>query len=222
MKAPRIVQSYWSKAYQNTPNSGWAFRESHYMSWALSCLQLKQFYDEIELVTDSEGADLLINKLHLPYTSCLTILDKLKNENPAIWALGKIAAYEVQQEPFIHVDGDIYIWKPFPKRIEEAGIVAHNSMLLGERMDSVELSTSHASLGELYGMIQVQSLLESMKEIYGWLLLVAILCLIALMLRYSDIRPIKIIEPTYNVIYKFMRHDIIQRLQFRRRKRALQ
>ena len=26
MKAPRIVQSYWSKAYQNTPNSGWAFR----------------------------------------------------------------------------------------------------------------------------------------------------------------------------------------------------
>lgn len=101
-------------------------------------------------------------------------------------------------------------------------VMAHNSMLLGERMDSVELSTSHASLGELYGMIQVQSLLESMKEIYGWLLLVAILCLIALMLRYSDIRPIKIIEPTYNVIYKFMRHDIIQRLQFYRRKRALQ
>lgn len=101
-------------------------------------------------------------------------------------------------------------------------VMAHNSMLLGERMDSVELSTSHASLGELYGMIQVQSLLESMKEIYGWLLLVAILCLIALMLRYSDIRPIKIIEPTYNVIYKFMRHNIIQRLQFRRRKRALQ
>ena len=25
MKAQRIVQSYWSKAYQNTPNSGWAF-----------------------------------------------------------------------------------------------------------------------------------------------------------------------------------------------------
>gem|GEM_PF-4178056 len=44
MKAPRIVQSYWSKAYQNTPNSGWAFRESHYMSWALSCLQLMHVF----------------------------------------------------------------------------------------------------------------------------------------------------------------------------------
>ncbi|WP_276855556.1 DUF6734 family protein [Bacteroides fluxus] len=126
MKKTKIVQSYWSKAYKNSPNSGWAFRETHYMSWALSCLQLKQFYDEIELITDSEGADLLINKLHLPYTSYLTTLDKLNDENPAIWTLGKIAAYEMQQEPFIHVDGDIYIWKPFPKRIENAGIVAQN------------------------------------------------------------------------------------------------
>lgn len=126
MKKTKIVQSYWSKAYKNSPNNGWAFRETHYMSWALSCLQLKQFYDEVELVTDSEGANLLINKLHLPYTSCLTTLDKLNDENPAIWALGKIAAYEVQQESFIHVDGDIYIWKPFPKRIENAGIVAQN------------------------------------------------------------------------------------------------
>lgn len=63
MKKPKIVQSYWSKAYKNFPNSGWAFKETHYMSWGLSCLQLKQFYDEVELITDSEGADLLINKL---------------------------------------------------------------------------------------------------------------------------------------------------------------
>ena len=96
------------------------------MSWALSCLQLRKFYDEVELVTDSEGADLLINKLHLPYTSCKPVLDKLVDENPAVWALGKIAAYEAQEVPFIHVDGDIYIWKPFPKRIEEADIAVQN------------------------------------------------------------------------------------------------
>ena len=126
MKKPKIVQSYWSKAYKNSPNSGWAFKETHYMSWALSCLQLRKFYDEVELVTDSEGADLLINKLHLPYTSCKPVLDKLVDENPAVWALGKIAAYEAQEVPFIHVDGDIYIWKPFPKRIEEADIAAQN------------------------------------------------------------------------------------------------
>ncbi|MCI1683929.1 MAG: hypothetical protein LKI39_15455 [Bacteroides sp.] len=126
MKKPKIVQSYWTEAYRSSPNRGWAFRETHYMSWALSCLQLKQFYDEVELVTDSEGAELLINKLHLPYTSCKTTLDKLSGKNPALWTLGKIAAYEEQEKPFIHVDGDIYIWKPFPNRIENAGILAQN------------------------------------------------------------------------------------------------
>ena len=92
-------------------------------------------------------------------------------------------------------------------------IMARNSMLLGGKMDSVELSAQHVRLGELYGMVQVQSLLESMKEIYGWLLFVAILCLIGLMLRYSDIRPHKLIEPTYRTIYKFIRNDVRSRIR---------
>lgn len=82
--------------------------------------------------------------------------------------------------------------------------MARNSMLLGVRMDNIKLSASHASMGELYGMVQVQSLIESMKEIYGWLLIVAILCLVGLILRQSSIRPIKVIEPTYRAIHKFL------------------
>ena len=97
-------------------------------------------------------------------------------------------------------------------------VMTRNSMLLGERMDSVELSTSQTQFGELYGMVQVQALLESMKEIYGWLLFVAIVCLIGLMLRYSGIRPMKVIEPTYSAIYNFLRHEIKPRLRIRRRK----
>ncbi len=101
-------------------------------------------------------------------------------------------------------------------------VMARNSMLLGERMDSVELSTSHAQFGELYGMVQVQSLLESMKEIYGWLLLVAILCLVVLMMRHSDIRPMKVIEPTYRTIYKILRKNMKLRLRLHRRNKVLQ
>ena len=94
-------------------------------------------------------------------------------------------------------------------------VMARNSMLLGERMDGVELSARHVQFGELYGMVQVQSLLESMKEIYGWLLFLAILCLIILMLRYSDIRPVKMIEPTYKTIHKLVRTEIRLRLRLR-------
>ena len=101
-------------------------------------------------------------------------------------------------------------------------ITARKSMLLGAGMDNIELSTSHTQLGELYGMIQVQSLLESMKEIYGWLLFVAILCLLVLMLRHSSIRPMKVIEPTFRTIYDILRGNIKLRLRHRRRNRAMQ
>lgn len=100
-------------------------------------------------------------------------------------------------------------------------VMARNSMLLGERMDNVELSTGVTPLSELYGMIQMQSLLESIKEIYGWLLFIAILCLIVLMLRYSGIRPMKVIEPTYRTIYKLLRKNMKLQLLPRRLKKNL-
>lgn len=121
----KIVQSYWSKAYNRMYNFGWAHRLVHYMSWALSCMQLRKFYRNVELVTDEEGYDLLIEKLKLPYSSVKVALDsKLKPET--VWTLGKFEAYRLQDRPFIHVDGDIYIWKRFPSRIEKAGLVAQN------------------------------------------------------------------------------------------------
>lgn len=95
-------------------------------------------------------------------------------------------------------------------------VMVRNSMLLGERMDHVGLSATHTSFGELYGMVQMQSLLESMKEIYGWLLFVAIICLIVLMLRYSDVRTMRVIEPTYRVIHKLITADIGFRLRHSR------
>lgn len=84
-------------------------------------------------------------------------------------------------------------------------VMARNTMILSENVDHVSLSATPTNMGELYGMIQIQSLLESMKEIYGWLLLLSILCLIGLMLRYSGIRPIKLIEPTYRSIHRLVR-----------------
>lgn len=94
--------------------------------------------------------------------------------------------------------------------------MTRNSMLLSERLDHVNTATQHAPFGELYGMVQMQALLESMKEIYGWLLLVAIVCLIGLMLRYSGIHPIRVIEPTYRTIYNLMRGEV--KLRIRQRK----
>tara|TARA_B100002049_G_scaffold237277_1_gene227534 strand:+ start:13191 stop:13991 length:801 start_codon:yes stop_codon:yes gene_type:complete len=93
------------------------------MSWALSCLTYREIYSDVELVTDEIGFDLLIKKLKLPYTSIKVELDNLNNYSSRIWAIGKIHSYKIQNEPFIHVDGDSFIWERFDKRIENANLV---------------------------------------------------------------------------------------------------
>lgn len=95
--------------------------------------------------------------------------------------------------------------------------MTRNSMIISESINNITYSTSNINLTELYGMVQVQSLLESMKEIYGWLLFIAIFCLIVLMIRYSNIRPIRIFEPAYNIIHNFLLRDIKLRIYFRKR-----
>ena len=95
--------------------------------------------------------------------------------------------------------------------------MTRNSQWLSEELDAVNPAAAHLPGGELYGVVQVQSLLESMKEIYGWLLILGLLTLLALTLRYSGIRPQKVIEPTIHFIYKFLRRDLKQFKRYRQR-----
>lgn len=134
----KIVQSFWSgpKALASEKNilaisAGWISPEYHWMSWALSCLQLRKFYDRVELVTDEPGRHLLVDTLGLPYTSVSTDLQnsELDNLAPKLWAMPKVYTYGLQQEPFLHVDGDIYIAEPFSPQLLAAPIVAQNPEL---------------------------------------------------------------------------------------------
>jgi hypothetical protein len=126
----KIVQTFWTGNLQQHPlhnTGGWLSAEYHWQSWALSVLQLRQFYDEVELVTDAAGKHILIDVLGLPYTSVQVVLDEALAAYPQeLWALAKIYAYSVQTKSFLHVDGDVFIWKRFEDRIEEAPLVAQN------------------------------------------------------------------------------------------------
>lgn len=130
----KIVQSFWSKPFlKKRPASiedrkvgGFISKRFFYFSWALSCLQLKEFYTDVELVTDSKGKHLLIDLLNLPYSQVNLSLDQLETEHEDLWALGKLKAYEIQKNPFIHVDSDVFIWSKFPQSVESALLVAQN------------------------------------------------------------------------------------------------
>src|SRR5579872_1836055 len=130
----KIVQSFWTKPFlqlgdtlmDTRLNGGWPGRRYNYFSWALSCLQLRKFYADVELVTDDLGQFLLIEKLGLPYSNVSLGLNSLSGYNPCLWALGKIKAYSIQENPFLHVDNDVFIWNAFDHRITGASLVAQN------------------------------------------------------------------------------------------------
>jgi hypothetical protein len=125
----KIVQSCWSKPGNRKGDynrCGWLDKKYNYFSWALSALQFRKYYDELELVTDKRGYDLLINKLELPYTNTRVVLDDLDQYHPDLFALGKLYAYSIQEQPFIHADADVFIWGKFPEPLENASLLCQN------------------------------------------------------------------------------------------------
>lgn len=128
----KIIQTFWTGPTAPQGNlldikGGWVSAEYHWMSWALSCLQLKKLYGEVELITDERGKKILGDTLGLPYTKVSTVLEgKLNDYPPELWSLAKIVAFAEQEAPFLHFDGDFFIWQPVEDRIMQAAVVAQN------------------------------------------------------------------------------------------------
>ncbi|WP_299285988.1 DUF6734 family protein [uncultured Mucilaginibacter sp.] len=124
----KIVQSSWSCNQLDLLrfNAGWYSPEYNLMSWTLSCLQLKKYYAEVILYADSVAAEILIDTLKLPYTEVVCNLDKLNIIHPQLWALPKIYSYSQQDTPFLHVDGDVFIWKPFDDNLLKKELITQN------------------------------------------------------------------------------------------------
>lgn len=123
----KIIQSFWSGNQKEIDKKfGWHDSKYNWMGWILSVNQLIKYYDKVELYTDDFGYEILINKLKLPYTKVHVVLNELDCFPSELWALAKIKVYSIQNEPFIHVDGDVFIWKAFPDNFHTASLLAQN------------------------------------------------------------------------------------------------
>jgi hypothetical protein len=92
----------------------------------LSLDTASRHYPATSLVTDDAGARILVDCLQLPFAHVSTALNELQNEDPDWWALGKIEAYRRQTGPFVHIDYDVFLWKPLPPELERAAVFAQN------------------------------------------------------------------------------------------------
>ena len=85
--------------------------------------------------------------------------------------------------------------------------MAKNASLIGSVFTDLNPAAVHAPLGQIYGMVQVQALVVSMKEIYGWLLIAAIVSLTIILVGYGPVRP-SVIFPKWRTIRKLLRRSV--------------
>lgn len=87
--------------------------------WKLSLALAKKHYNRVDLITDSNGYELLKD---LPFSNFIKVLDDIPNYKD-LWCLGKIYAYLYaanQGESFLHLDSDVFLWTKLPDDFENS------------------------------------------------------------------------------------------------------
>ncbi len=105
---------------------GWLSPVFHILAWAYSSLCLRSLGYFPTLHTDNFGAKLLIDKLYLPYKKIIVSHNHCYLPKKNLWALSKIHTYSLQTEPFIHIDGDVFLFQAFNEKILSAPLVVQN------------------------------------------------------------------------------------------------
>lgn len=87
-------------------------------------------------------------------------------------------------------------------------VMAKNYSLISARMVDSNPDLLHIPFGQLYGMVQQQALVVSMKEIYGWLLIAGLTSLLIIAVSYGPLRP-SAIFPKWRRIRKIFKHEAL-------------
>lgn len=118
----KAVHSFWSKPMVASGNQkcGWFDEESHWCSWILSFMLAKNHFEDFCLVTDPIGKKILVDSIGLPYNDVRVEINIWDEYDAKLWVLGKLMAYRsMGDDSFIHLDGDVFLWKKPPKELLE-------------------------------------------------------------------------------------------------------
>jgi len=82
-----------------------------------------------------------------------------------------------------------------------------NTMLLSTSLDNLNADTNHIPIESLFSSLQKQAMLVSMKEIYGWLCILGIFCILIFFLKESSLRP-KSLHPKFSKMRHTIKHEL--------------
>lgn len=88
----------------------------------ISAFYAKKHFGEIHLITDSYSKKFFKD---ISWTSVSIELETVPVDYPEVWSLSKLYAYKEicrRGDPFIHVDGDVILWKPLPDHVINAEV----------------------------------------------------------------------------------------------------
>jgi hypothetical protein len=119
----RAVWSFWSKPFTAHKGRIWREPRHHLLAWGLSLKLARQHFAATQLVTDSPGKAILVDRLGLEFDDVRVDLDAIRDADHGWWTLGKLTAYSLQETPFVHLDTDVFLWKALPPWLTSAPVL---------------------------------------------------------------------------------------------------
>jgi hypothetical protein len=111
------------KIYHSFWEHGWnTFDEKVYNMHKLSAMLALKNYGNITLITTKKGLDLLSG---IPYTNIELFEEDVDKTFKDTWSISKMYAYKQiakKNEPFLHIDYDVFLFKRLPDWFEKSNI----------------------------------------------------------------------------------------------------
>ena len=117
------------------------------LSWITSVKSAKLHFKNVVLVTDTWAWDNIFSKLDLPFDEVKLTLDSI-DENTNMWAISKAHAILEMNEPFLHIDSDVYIWEALDKKYLMSNLLVQSN----ESSESDIQSDFYYSLYEIHNL----------------------------------------------------------------------
>ena len=106
----------------------WLSPRHHYYAWVVSAMLAKAAYGNVHLIADGPAKEVLVDVIGIPYDTVSVSLGTTPVP-PRVWCVSKLEAFRSlvdDGQPFIHIDGDVFLFGRLPKHVEEAGVIAQN------------------------------------------------------------------------------------------------
>jgi hypothetical protein len=152
----RAVWSFWSKPFRAHYAPVWGTPRNHALAWVASVQSGTRHYPETMLVTDSGGARMLVDRLGLRFSEVSTCLDRLDAHDPGWWVLGKLVAYAMQTDPFVHLDNDVFLWKRLPAHLETAPVLAQHPEVYSPDQEVYRPAEVERTFAETGGILPIE------------------------------------------------------------------